>query len=736
MLERQTGAPTYFAADVAYQEDKFLRGFDRAIYVLGADHHGYVARLKAIASSLGEDPDAGRDPDPAVRAHRRGRRPGEDVQAPGRLRDAGRADRADRRRRHALVHAQPLARLDDRPRRRARGQAGPGEPRLLRADDARADRRDLPAAPGRPGRRGARRRARPCRRSTRPSATSSARCCRSRTSCTRPRSGARRTGSPATPSSSARRSPSFYRDSTVRDEPDEALQSFRIGAVRGDADDTRRRARPARRVGPGVDVITVPARLPAPYVHADNRGLVLCNGPQCIYIQASQLRAVRRDVRDHRRRGPRDPRAGSARRRRLRIGVRRCALRRNPGSSAVRDRHRPPTSPRCARRSRLPADESPARRARPAARRGRARRRRGEAPDAVLAADRLRSRTCTSRRPSSSRPDGKQAPAEPGYVLGFQEMSLVDSKDPDAKPLPVAKMMVHHFLYFTAGRAERQTGGCLGGDFLGRPRRGASERALRPSTPPDIRARYGIHNATPQGNAPAWTLTAMVMNHYQRSKRFYVRTRIWYTTEPRTPIYPTAVGDCRHLLNGMAYDVPGGGLPGSRSRTARRWTAPFSGRIIGAASHHHGGAINHTLSEPDVRPRAVQRQGVLRRRRSPVQHDPPDPARARPDRQRHVPARRGSRWPRARCSSASRCTTTRRCTSPRWASGCCCWPATTRSRGARRCRATSRGHRAREVRHRGAVRVQPHGAAAVQAERAAGGRSTAASATSSSAPAA
>ncbi len=57
MLKRQTGAPTYFAADVAYQEDKFLRGFDRAIYVLGADHHGYIARLKAIASSLGEDPD-------------------------------------------------------------------------------------------------------------------------------------------------------------------------------------------------------------------------------------------------------------------------------------------------------------------------------------------------------------------------------------------------------------------------------------------------------------------------------------------------------------------------------------------------------------------------------------------------------------------------------------------------------------------------------------------------------
>ena len=58
----------------------------------------------------------------------------------------------DRRRRDALVHALPLARLDDRPRCRARGAAGPREPRLLRADDARADRRDLPAAPGGPGR--------------------------------------------------------------------------------------------------------------------------------------------------------------------------------------------------------------------------------------------------------------------------------------------------------------------------------------------------------------------------------------------------------------------------------------------------------------------------------------------------------------------------------------------------------------------------------------------------------
>lgn len=38
-------------------------------------------------------------------------------------------------------------------------------------------------------------------------------------------------------------------------------------------------------------MITVNATLPAPYIHADNRGLVLCNGPQCVFIPGSQLRS-------------------------------------------------------------------------------------------------------------------------------------------------------------------------------------------------------------------------------------------------------------------------------------------------------------------------------------------------------------------------------------------------------------------------------------------------------------
>ena len=49
------GSYLYYAADVAYVRNKFERGFDRLIYVLGADHHGYVPRLKAAAAMLGYD---------------------------------------------------------------------------------------------------------------------------------------------------------------------------------------------------------------------------------------------------------------------------------------------------------------------------------------------------------------------------------------------------------------------------------------------------------------------------------------------------------------------------------------------------------------------------------------------------------------------------------------------------------------------------------------------------------
>src|SRR4051794_39694349 len=192
-----------------------------------------------------------------------------------------------------------------------------------------------------------------------------------------------------------------------------------------------------------------------------------------------------------------------------------------------------------------------------------------------------------------------QAPAKPGYILAFKEQVLVDSKDPDAAPLPNAKMMIHHFLYFAPGRIDQAPGSCWGssGFIGGRGEEHPSGDFTKNSTRA-YRDRYGIANVKADGNAPEWSLTAMVMNHYQRPKDFYVRTRVWYTTEKRTGVLPLIVGDCKTLANGMSYDVPGGEPKGSEYVNENKFTVPhgLAGRIVFAASHNHGGAKYQTLA--------------------------------------------------------------------------------------------------------------------------------------------
>ena len=64
VVRRQNGAFTYIAADIAYLRDKFSRHFDSLIYVLGADHHGYIPRLHAAATAMGYN--AGRIESPII----------------------------------------------------------------------------------------------------------------------------------------------------------------------------------------------------------------------------------------------------------------------------------------------------------------------------------------------------------------------------------------------------------------------------------------------------------------------------------------------------------------------------------------------------------------------------------------------------------------------------------------------------------------------------------------------
>jgi len=57
VVVRENGTATYFASDIAYHRNKYLRGFDHLINIWGADHHGYISRVKASIAALGLDPE-------------------------------------------------------------------------------------------------------------------------------------------------------------------------------------------------------------------------------------------------------------------------------------------------------------------------------------------------------------------------------------------------------------------------------------------------------------------------------------------------------------------------------------------------------------------------------------------------------------------------------------------------------------------------------------------------------
>ena len=64
VLVRSTGAPTYFASDIAYHHNKFLqRGYDQVINIWGADHQGHVPRMKAAVAALWHRPQSAHDYD-------------------------------------------------------------------------------------------------------------------------------------------------------------------------------------------------------------------------------------------------------------------------------------------------------------------------------------------------------------------------------------------------------------------------------------------------------------------------------------------------------------------------------------------------------------------------------------------------------------------------------------------------------------------------------------------------
>ncbi len=132
-LQKSDGSYTYFAGDVAYHYDKLQRGFRHLINVFGADHVGYIPRMKAAVAALSDgeaDPrHQGREPRPAVQR----RRAFQDVEAGWHLRHAARRRRRGRPRSRPLHDALPEEPGDARLRFREGDGAVEGQSRLLRA---------------------------------------------------------------------------------------------------------------------------------------------------------------------------------------------------------------------------------------------------------------------------------------------------------------------------------------------------------------------------------------------------------------------------------------------------------------------------------------------------------------------------------------------------------------------------------------------------------------------------
>lgn len=236
-------------------------------------------------------------------------------------------------------------------------------------------------------------------------------------------------------------------------------------------------------------------------------------------------------------------------------------------------------------------------------------------------------------------PNGVEAPDKPGYITSIR-VDVVKKRSARAKGLSIQDVMVHHVVLHAPNAAYAKTEANCFGNFFAR----GEENQRMPRSGP-----FGIHNSTPDGRAPGWLLTHMLMNHRPYPFKVYVRTRITYTQEPRTAVTPLWI-DTRGCHPDPVYDVPGGRKKGSTHFNRATWRVPESGRIIGAQGHLHGGGkwqrlVNRSCSnERLVTSRA--HYGMPRHifyRVRPILHEPSPISMSRTVTRQGIPVRAGDR---------------------------------------------------------------------------------------------
>ena len=192
---------------------------------------------------------------------------------------------------------------------------------------------------------------------------------------------------------------------------------------------------------------------------------------------------------------------------------------------------------------------------------------------------------------------GVPAPEVDGYLVGGS-VRLVDAA---GRPVPMRRVMLHHVIFSNAGSrmGERRNPTCeritlfdgvtqLPG--LAEPVTGQAEEQIPSKLPPG----YGY----PIDADDKWVLSWMLMNHSARSDSVFIEyTATVVTGEQLTAAYPVWL-DVAGCSMDPIFDVPGGGGRGSTYSRSRAVPAPFSGRIVAAAGHLHGGGRSDVLTQP------------------------------------------------------------------------------------------------------------------------------------------
>jgi hypothetical protein len=197
-------------------------------------------------------------------------------------------------------------------------------------------------------------------------------------------------------------------------------------------------------------------------------------------------------------------------------------------------------------------------------------------------------------------------PTVDGYMTAM-EANVVDAQ---GTPLPVSRVMLHHVVFGNLGRrvGERRDPICDRITMLdGRAQNpGYGERFFgvgEERVPLRLPDGYGY----PVKGGDRWAATWMLMNHRGRSDSVYLEYKVRYETQRELTEVSPVWFDVRNCSFDPIYDVPGGGRPGSSHTESTTWTVPYSGRIVAALGHVHGGGKEVNVSQPDCGDRTLFR---------------------------------------------------------------------------------------------------------------------------------